>query len=111
MKRVSWDGREVGEEDKRSRYFQLEGEADMAPRQFQAATKELATEWFEHLEKAARIRSFPINNNRHNLRLTLSPPCHPARHGEDIWTFDRRLCVITVTVVLNLISSKDSQNL
>ena len=84
VRRVSWDGREIREGDKRSRYFQLE-ETDMVPRQFQAATKELAAEWFDHLEKAAGIPSF--SNNRHHLRLTLSPPGHPARHGGDSLIF------------------------
>lgn len=50
---------------------------------FQAATKELASEWFDHLEKAAA--TMRTNNHLHHLRLTLPPPqphCHPALRSE-----------------------------
>ena len=88
---VSWDGKEIARDgDKRSRYFQLEGrEAHCLepPRQFQAATKELAAEWLEHLEKAAGMQN-DFSNHQHHLRLILSPPIHPHRHGDDITTRD-----------------------
>ena len=80
---VSWDGKEMARDgDKRSRYFQLEGRDAHCPleppRQFQAATKELAAEWLEHLEKAAGMQNDPSN-----LRLILSPPNQHRRHGEE----------------------------
>ena len=89
---VSWDGKEMARDgDKRSRYFQLEGRDAHCPleppRQFQAATKELAAEWLEHLEKAAGMQN-GLSTNLHHLQLTLSPPNHPHRHGEDITTTD-----------------------
>ena len=97
VRRVSWDGREVprgeGDSKRSSRYFQLEEREAVVqpPRQFQAATKELAAEWVEHLEKAAGMRSSDLYNN-HHLRLTLSPPyCQTARHGEDTLIFGLKI--------------------
>ena len=89
---VSWDGKEMARDgDKRSRYFQLEGRDAHCPleppRQFQAATKELAAEWMEHLEKAAGMQN-GLSTNLHHLQLTLSPPNQHHRHGEDITTTD-----------------------
>ena len=45
----------------------------------QAATKELASEWFDHLEKAATTMR---SNNHFRLTLPLPPHCHPALRSE-----------------------------